>query len=58
MWIENRYIGANELILVFRNGTYYVLEEYENYNSIFQGNYKKCIEYMKTREIDYLESLL
>lgn len=55
---NNFWLGANELCIVYRNGKYHVIEEYENWESVYQGEYKKCLEYCKQREIDYLESIL
>ena len=52
---DNRYLGANELVLVFRNGTHCVLEEYEYYEPVFSGHYEDCVKYMDRREAEYLE---
>ena len=53
----NIWLGSNELVLVSRDGTHYVVEKYEDYNPVFQGHYEECVDYMKAREVDYLESL-
>lgn len=55
---NNFWLGANELCIVCRNGKYHVIEEYENWESVCQGSYGKCLEYCKQREIDYIESTL
>ena len=52
---NNRYLGDNELVLVFRNGTHCVLEEYEYYEPVFSGHYEDCVKYMDRREAEYLE---
>lgn len=60
MWEKNFYIGANELIIVFKLSMlkYYVLEEYENYEKVFSGSYLECLEYCEERLIRYLENTI
>lgn len=55
---ENFWLGDNELVVVFRGGTFYVVDSYENYNTVFSGHFEDCLEYCKNREIDYLESVI
>lgn len=55
---QNFWLGGNELIIVYINGTHHVVEAYEDYNSVFTGDFKKCLEYCKNREIEYAESTL
>ena len=52
----NLFMGSNELIVIYRNGTHHVIEKDEDYNEVFIGSYEKCCEYCKNRNIDYLES--
>ena len=52
----NLFMGSNELIIIYRNGTHHVIEKDEDYNEVFTGSYEKCCEYCKNRNIDYLES--
>lgn len=54
---DNFWLGNNELVIVEGKGTHHVLEGFEDYESVFTGNYKACLDYCKKREIDYMESL-
>ncbi|MCI8357096.1 MAG: hypothetical protein HFI51_02950 [Lachnospiraceae bacterium] len=58
MVTKNFWLGCNELIIVFRNGTFHVLEEFENFVSVFSGHFDECFEYCKNRLIDYEESVI
>jgi len=55
---NNFWLGDNELVIVYREGTHHVLESYGNYSTVFSGAYDKCVEYCKNREISYLESII
>lgn len=55
---NNFWLGNNELIIVERKGAYHVLESYENYESVFVGTYKECLEYCKNLEIAYMEEVV
>lgn len=57
MTTNNMYLGANELVIVFRNGRHHVIEEYANWEVVFSGHYEQCVAYCENREIDYLDSL-
>lgn len=54
---KNVWLGDNELVLFFKNGTFHVIEKYEDYAEVFTGNYDQCIDYMNRRELDYLMSM-
>lgn len=55
---KNFWLGNNELLIVFRNGTHHVIESYEDYKTIFTGHFEKCLEYCKNREVAYMESVI
>lgn len=50
----NIFIGNNELRIVAKSGTYQVIEEWENWKTIFSGNYSDCVKYCDNRYIDYV----
>lgn len=54
---KNIWLGGNELVLFYRDGTFHVVERYEYYEEVFTGTYEECIAYMNRREADYLESM-
>jgi len=58
MNIDNYWLGNNELCIVYRDGTHYVLERDENYKPVFQGHYGECVDYCERRWIDYQESII
>ena len=58
MTADNIWLGNNELLIRFRNGTHVVLEKYEDYEVVFTGKYDECVRYCKDREIAYLESII
>lgn len=55
---KNYWLGSNELVIVFRNGTHHVIEVFENWETVFTGNYEQCIEYCDNRVISYQESII
>lgn len=55
---KNFWLGSNELVIVFRNGTFHVIEEYEGFETVFTGSYKDCLDYCESRQIDYAESVI
>lgn len=55
---KNIWLGSNELVIVFRNGKHRVIESYEDYKTVFTGQFEKCQEYCKNREIAYMESVI
>lgn len=55
---KNFWLGCNELVIVFCNGTNYVIEAYENWRTVFKGHIEECIEYCKRRETEYEESII
>ena len=55
---KNFWLGCNELIIVFRNGTHHVIEAYENWKKVFTGHIEECIKYCKIREKEYEESVI
>ena len=58
MYVQNYYIGANQLVIVYRDGSHRVLEEYEDYGVVFMGTFGQCLEYCKQRELSYLERIV
>ena len=55
---DNIWLGNNELLIRFRNGTHVVLEGYEDYEVVFTGTYEECFKYMTDRWIEYEESII
>ena len=55
---DNVWLGNNELVIVCRNGYYFVRELYEDFSEVYQGSYKDCIRYCEERLIDYEESII
>jgi hypothetical protein len=55
---QNFWLGSNELIIVFRDGTCHVIEQYEDWETVFTGRYEECLKYCKSREIEYKESII
>ena len=51
---ENCYIGNEEYIIRFRNGTHEVLDE--NGKVVFTGWYEKCKAFLNDLWVAYLES--
>ena len=62
MWIENRWVGCLEYIIIFKNGTHHLIaDEYPNRDdlepkTVFTGSYEKCRQRLDDIEVDYLES--
>lgn len=54
---DNFWIGGEELVIAYMNGTHSVLSNWED-EPLFTGNYKACLEYCMTRETEYLESII
>lgn len=53
------WLGSNQLVIVpSKGGTYRVIEEYENYGTVFSGSFNKCYQYCKNREMEYKESII
>lgn len=50
----NVFIGNNELRIVAKSGNYQVIEEWENWKTVFSGNYSDCVKYCDNRYIDYV----
>lgn len=57
MTTNNTFLGDNELVIVFRNGTHHVIEKYEDWDVVFTGHYEQCISYCDERWIEYQKSL-
>ena len=55
---KNYWLGSNELVIVFRDGTHHVIEEFENWETVFTGNYEQCTEYCENRVVTYQESII
>lgn len=55
---DNFWIGSNELVIIYRSGRHYVLEAYEDYEPVFNGNYEQCRQYCEMREVEYRESII
>lgn len=56
--MHNLYLGNNELRLIAMHGCYSVIEEWENWEAVFQGGYNECLAYMENRYTDYQISLI
>ena len=50
----NVFIGNNELRIIAKSGNYQVIEEWENWKTVFSGNYSDCVKYCDNRYIDYV----
>ena len=55
---QNFYMGDNELVIVFRNGTHVVIEKYDGYNEVYGGSFGQCYAYCITRVREYEESII
>lgn len=58
MYVQNYYVGGNQMVIVYREGTHHVLEEYEDYEIVFTGTFAQCLEYCDQRNLKYLESTI
>lgn len=59
MYIENYYIGGQEYIITFKNGTHYVNEVMgDDMRKIFSGTYEKCKNYLKILFLEYKEACM
>ena len=54
---ENFWLGSNMLKIIYSDGRHYVVESYEDYNVVFDGNYAQCRKYCETRYLEYMESI-
>ncbi len=54
---DNFWLGENELQIVYRNGTHFVLEMYEDYSPVFQGTYGDCRKYCERQILEYEDNL-
>lgn len=55
---NNFWLGANELCIVPRSGTYGVVEKYEGWEDVFQGSYERCRKYCEDRVTAWEESVI
>lgn len=55
--MRSLYLGSNQLVIIFNNGRHYVIEEYEDWNAVFEGTYAECDKYLDHRWVEYVESL-
>lgn len=55
---NNCWLGSNELVIINRGTSSFVLERYEDYKEVFKGSYEKCREYVKQRYLSYMESII
>lgn len=55
--LKNIWLGSDELVIIKRHGTCHVLEKDEDYDIVFGGNYKQCLEYLEKRRAEYQESV-
>ena len=55
---DNFWIGSNELVIIYKSGRHYVLEAYEDYDPVFDGNYEQCRKYCEMRKVEYMESII
>lgn len=58
MKTSNIWLGANELVIVFRSGTHFVIEKYEDWQDVYQGTYAQCVKYCENRSLEYEESII
>lgn len=56
MFNDIMLLGNQELVIVYKGGTYIVRDSWEDYSIVFRGSYEKCYAYCKEQERDYLES--
>ena len=55
---DNMWLGDNELVIVFTDGRYAVIESYEENEIVFAGHYNECLDYLNDRYNEYLVSLV
>ena len=55
---NNFWLGSNELCIIYRDGRHLVVERYMDYDVVFDGTYADCLDYCKSREIEYLENTI
>ena len=56
---NNFWLGSNELVIVFRNGQHIVWEiDNDERKTVFTGHFDKCLEYCKSREVEYMEGII
>ena len=56
--MQNVFIGNNELRIIVKGGNYQVIEEWENWRTVFSGNYSECVNYCNNRYREYIISTL
>lgn len=59
---DNFYLGGTEYKILYRNGSWLIINCYEYENDIkgaivFTGNYYECLEYREKMETGYQQSL-
>ena len=54
--MRSLYLGSNQLVIIFNNGRHYVIEEYEDWNAVFEGTYAECDKYLDHRWVEYAET--
>jgi len=55
---RNFWLGDNELVIRFRNGTHAVLEKYEDWCAVYEGCFEACLDYCEARWRAYQESII
>lgn len=55
---NNFFLGDNELVIAYRSGSCHVIEKYEDWETVYFGDFGKCLQYCKEREIAYMESII
>lgn len=50
--------GEYELVIIYSDGTHHVLDSDKDYNVVFNGSYKKCLEYCERCQNEYMESII
>ena len=49
------YLGNNQLLVNFRDGSWVVEEEWENWGVVFRGSFEECSAYLNERWFSYME---
>lgn len=58
---KNYWLGGNELVIMGQYNVLYnnyvVRERYEEYNIVYRGTYKDCVDYCEKARLAYLYGL-
>lgn len=55
---KNFYLGGNQLVIRYENGTHRVFEEYQNYKEVYNGTFEECVKYCEKRYIEHAQDTI